>query len=322
MNSFKKLILKGICIVGLWFGIERLARWWHSEEVLVLVYHNIGRPNDKNDGKKNLSAESFRRQIEFLKRHYSIISLEQLLDRLNYQKQEGAKPDLPRNSVVITFDDGQVGIVKHALPVLLDFKIPTAVFLTTGLVGTHNALPMDRFDKWADKQLPSGKVSVGRFTATSKAELCVLRERVKTMDFSSLHIPLVAAAANERVMNIKEIQSMRRGGVTFYPHGHSHFILSTLPDEKACLEIKKSLEFCRLHGLGTSAFAYPNGKQSDFTNETERILTSLGVLHSFSTVPGYINTRIPQSNPLPRLSLGETEDFTSFRIRLAFGLFV
>src|SRR5439155_12364453 len=66
--------------------------------VPVLVYHNIG-PQAK--GRLVMAARTFKQQMRYLKAHgYRVISLDDLVDYTELNRQ------LPRRSVVLTFDDG------------------------------------------------------------------------------------------------------------------------------------------------------------------------------------------------------------------------
>jgi peptidoglycan/xylan/chitin deacetylase (PgdA/CDA1 family) len=56
---------------------------------------------------------------------------------------------LARGSVLLTFDDGFMGVYEHAFPVLRDLGWPFTVFLVSGLLG--------KTDAWTASSNPSGQ---------------------------------------------------------------------------------------------------------------------------------------------------------------------
>ena len=73
-----------------------------------------------------MAPEVFERQIAFLARHYGCISMDQLLEALS------AGRPLPRNAVVVTFDDGYRDNYDVAFPILRRHKVPAMFYVTTG----------------------------------------------------------------------------------------------------------------------------------------------------------------------------------------------
>ncbi len=77
------------------------------------------------------SVGEFERQMEFLKsRDYHTITLDEL-----HEWQEGRR-DLPRNPIVITFDDGDESVYNLALPILARMGFRATLFVVTSRVGT------------------------------------------------------------------------------------------------------------------------------------------------------------------------------------------
>ena len=101
--------------------------------VPILVYHNLG-PQSK--GRLVLGAETFAEQMRYLKRGgYHVISLADFVEWLQLKRQ------LPKKSVVLTFDDGYHSFREHAYPVLKKLGFPATLFVYTDYVGAgRNAL--------------------------------------------------------------------------------------------------------------------------------------------------------------------------------------
>lgn len=113
--------------------------------VPVLMYHEVTSPGEI-DGlsrvtQRNyiLTAELFGRQLEALQSAgASSISLGELRA---WQRGEAT---LPPNPVVITFDDGYVGNVRHALPLLVQYGFTATFFIVTNLVGTAHMMSWEQ----------------------------------------------------------------------------------------------------------------------------------------------------------------------------------
>ena len=104
--------------------------------VPILVYHNLG-PQSK--GRLTLGSGAFAEQMHYLKREgYRVVSLAEFVEWLRLKRQ------LPRKSVVLTFDDGYHSFRDYAYPVLKQLGFPATLFVYTDYVGAgRNALSWD-----------------------------------------------------------------------------------------------------------------------------------------------------------------------------------
>ena len=101
--------------------------------VPILLYHNVTTAYNYADAQLNVTPERFEKQLTALKNGgYNIISFREYI---NYVNGQGV---LPPNSVIITFDDGYLGVYKHAYPILQKHNVPATVFIITGLVGFND----------------------------------------------------------------------------------------------------------------------------------------------------------------------------------------
>ena len=110
-------------LLNLVYALRRRLRPDHS--VAIIMYHKISTLTQGLDAEWNVSPGQFRGQMEMLAGGaFNVISLGQFADCL----ASGRAP--PRNSVVITFDDGYANIYQHAFPVLLELGLPATIFQT------------------------------------------------------------------------------------------------------------------------------------------------------------------------------------------------
>jgi peptidoglycan/xylan/chitin deacetylase (PgdA/CDA1 family) len=114
-----------------WTGIVRLAAWFHRRRVVALCYHGVThRPTRHPDDRFGLHvrADRFRRQLEYLGRHYQVIAFR------DYLRAREGKMRLPNYSVLVTFDDGHRNFYTSAAPLLQDFSMPALMFLISNRV--------------------------------------------------------------------------------------------------------------------------------------------------------------------------------------------
>jgi peptidoglycan/xylan/chitin deacetylase (PgdA/CDA1 family) len=104
--------------------------------VPVLVYHNIGK---EARGRLVLAADAFAEQMKYLKANgYHVVSVADFVEWLHLRRQ------LPRKTVVLTFDDGYRSFRDHAYPILKELHFTATLFVYTDYVGAgRNALTWD-----------------------------------------------------------------------------------------------------------------------------------------------------------------------------------
>jgi peptidoglycan/xylan/chitin deacetylase (PgdA/CDA1 family) len=116
--------------------------------VPVLCYHNLA-PEAK--GRLVLAVSSFEQQMQYLAdQGYRVVSLDELAA---YTALGG---QLPRKSVVLTFDDGYRSFLQYAYPILTKHGFTATLFVYTDYVGTRNAMSWDDLRRLADEGFTIG----------------------------------------------------------------------------------------------------------------------------------------------------------------------
>jgi len=110
----------------------------------VLMYHNVG----ERDRHLNVSSQALARQCRLLRSlGFRTITLRELEERLR-------AGDLPRRTVVFTFDDALLGVYEHALPVLHRYGWLATVFaVSQKLGGVTDWAPRHRHRVMSPEQL-------------------------------------------------------------------------------------------------------------------------------------------------------------------------
>jgi len=95
--------------------------------VPILCYHNLA-PQSK--GRLVLGVKSFEEQMHYLKSQgYRVVSLKEFLEFTSLKKQ------LPRKSLVLTFDDGYRAFIQYAYPILKELGFTATLFVYTDYIG-------------------------------------------------------------------------------------------------------------------------------------------------------------------------------------------
>jgi len=97
---------------------------------LVLMYHGVDRvPAERDPHGMFVTPAAFRAQVErMLEAGFVPVSEDTFLAGLRGHP-------LPPKAVLITFDDGYVGVGEHAAPFLASLGVPSVLFVPAGLLG-------------------------------------------------------------------------------------------------------------------------------------------------------------------------------------------
>lgn len=99
----------------------------------VITYHQVVDPAD--DG-SSVGIENFRRQMQYLRDTYEVVSLQEAVRRL-------APGQRPQRLVAITFDDGYLDNAATAAPIMRALGLPATFFVSTDMIGSTRPFPHD-----------------------------------------------------------------------------------------------------------------------------------------------------------------------------------
>jgi peptidoglycan/xylan/chitin deacetylase (PgdA/CDA1 family) len=126
---------------------DRFVPW--RPGVTILIYHRVGGGTDSS---VDLPVTQFCDQLDMLVASHSVISLDEATQRLR-------SPDSAVDpAVVITFDDGSSDFCEHALPALVERRLPVTLYLATAFVGGTLpwGVPAVTWDQLAAAQAAAG----------------------------------------------------------------------------------------------------------------------------------------------------------------------
>lgn len=329
----KKIILAVAYILQL----HRIFRWINRNKTIILMYHGF---TDKfqfhgiaNYHRQNLHYSLFRKQVNYLKKHYRIVSLNEYLDTIK-KKQ---KP--PKYSVIITIDDGYKSNYIYAFPILKEIQAPATIFITTSFVDNKVPLWSDRLEFAINKTnkpqlileffkeplLLNNRENKIECDKKVKAALKSLQQEQRDDIIEGIEKILESKLTIDEKTDIlyqplswNEINEMLISGlISIGSHTHSHFILSRCNIETIEKEVRLSKNIIE-HNTKTKCelFCYPNGKQGDFNETTKEYVMKAGYECALTTINGF-NTLNTSLYELRRIGIGDEESMTEFIMKVS-----
>lgn len=290
-------------------GLVRISRWRMRRQgprLLILNYHRA-------------SLGDIRKHMQYLRRHYSIMHLEEALDELYAPQLPAKKSSQQRTPVVITFDDGYHDNYTHAFKAAVDLQVPITIFLIPDYIDSGdyfwwgegerlvkqtrlNEFTLD--DQTYQLQQPESKKALAQSidarlrTARSVAE----REQFLAQVRHDLSI-IVPNTCKEGVKDVNipmtwaEVIKMQESGfVSFGAHTMHHPVLAYLSDPA---EVHYEIITCRQVlqerlGKPVRTFAYPIGRTEHIGVEALKAVREAGYSWAVTTTKGVAT---PQSDP-------------------------
>lgn len=294
---------------GLWRPLIAVADYLHGRAGFpILAFHRV---NDDHDPFfPSLPTTVFAARMRHIARHYVVLSVEELAERLRQRS-------VPPNALALTFDDGYRDSLTHAAPILARHALPATIFLVTGYMGSpemlwHDLLAFafktsrrDRVELATGQSLPLR--SVAQRLEALKVTLHHMKgipddQRQRNIDRLLKQLDPATPDRQKRLMlTWDEVNALRGLGVSLGAHTVRHPILSRVEPESAWAEIRGSkVAIERAVGATVRAFAYPNGGPDDYTSTTVQLVRRAGFTCAVTTRRG-LNT---SATPLLELRRG------------------
>jgi peptidoglycan/xylan/chitin deacetylase (PgdA/CDA1 family) len=258
-----------------------------NNSMLVLCYHSISESTeDRIDPSIIVSPVNFEKQLAFLAASAQVISLADYVDALHSNRP------LPRNAVVLTFDDGYRDNWATALPLLRKFGLPATFLLATDYIG--------KGPKWEDRLTGLIHRSTGETVTldleTGRITIDIRDERAKHKAIIRLLALLSRCQPSRREQVLAELHAQSHAdiadfaqvmmtwdqarevaaapGMTIGAHTVSHPHLNRVPDDQVREEITASKQTVEEQiGKPVRFFCYPYG---DYDARTIRSLQDNG----------------------------------------------
>ena len=287
-------------------------RWRNRHALTVLMFHRVLPADDPAfalaEREFTFTLDGFRRTLDFVQRHYNVVSLGDL------QTARLGQTHLPPNPLLITFDDGWRDTVEYAMPELKKRGLPALLFLATEVVDLQHA----RW--WQDAAVA---VLANPQAASKLLEALGMSAEASIQNGYSQHVaarlagmpdaqrrlvihqadPQVLKKIDERQMvNADDLRQWTDNGFELGGHGHSHSPIAYATDPRA--EVLDCRRHLRALGLEDLSLSYPHGVKNDASRE---LLKEAGFEVVFDSTPCLANvSNLPRLRfDVPRIHLPE-----------------
>ncbi|MCP3773119.1 polysaccharide deacetylase family protein [Paenibacillus sp. MZ04-78.2] len=254
-----KVLLAGCVAIGVIAGsVYQWGSYPYADQVAVLAYHHL---DDTDKSNVTITPELFRKQVSFLKeKGYRFLTLSEFRDFMNGK-------DVPRQSVLITFDDGYESFYTQAYPVLKELGIPAVNFVVT-------------------KDLAEPKTPI--LTTLSEEQIRQMTSETDFIDFQCHSHDLHQKVDGNPLLTTLLPTEGRIETAAEYGG-------RILKDTRACVS--------RLHALHSQAvdmYAYPYGM---YDRQASDLVGQAGIRYAFTVKSGMV-TRKDDVMQIPRINAG------------------
>jgi peptidoglycan/xylan/chitin deacetylase (PgdA/CDA1 family) len=239
-------------------GVNPLIINYHivSDETLPHIEHIY----------KYRSIKEFNNDLDILTKYFHPVDLHTFLDSIKKNQQ------LPKNSMLLTIDDGLKEIYTKMAPILLERKIPATIFLTKNYVDNYE-LGDDHKKSLLINRL--NNLTTGEFEKLFKKYNLVLSGNTSFKDsiinISYKNRKLIDELASSVSLNFDEYLSINKPyivssqvkelidqGFTFGGHSIDHPRLVELDLENQIKQAVESVDFvCKNFNINYRVFAFP-----------------------------------------------------------------
>jgi peptidoglycan/xylan/chitin deacetylase (PgdA/CDA1 family) len=298
------LIKKALYLTGALALYHRLR---NRDTLTVVMFHRVLTPDDPRwlscDPDYTISGDLFTQCLDFFKRHYTIVTVNQVL------AARRGEAVLPPRALLVTFDDGWIDTAQHALPRLRQAGVPAVLFLIADVVGRHQAFFQERIiAAWRLGRLaPSGLAEAIAAVEGSESSRVQVGDDEMSLRESIAHLERMDEEARAKVVaslepllteehrqwiTTEELRALEHGGVDIGMHGKTHVPMTRAQDLEAELSGARAIGAkLRQDGVAPATMSFPHGRYDDAIAKRAReagfelLFTSVQALNPRRSVP-------------------------------------
>jgi peptidoglycan/xylan/chitin deacetylase (PgdA/CDA1 family) len=297
-----------------------------------LLYHRVTDQNfDPAEFHPNIGLsvhrDAFEEQIRYLSERHLCLSLPDAVDNLR-------NGTLKRGSVIVTFDDGYLDNMTHALPILERYGVPATIYVSTALVD-GSLTPW-----WYEQESILREADFIEFSAGERhvrLELGTAEEKyraagmlfdfMRAMDLASQGVLMNQLRSFRKrpfefaheMLTWDQVRELDRHPlITIGAHTINHPVLRKLSEDELLFEARGSkliLEERLNHPV--LHFSYPFGSLDDAGVREYQLSAECGFHSAFTSNFGPIfGAHAAKCHSLPRITIDYRDDFDRFRWKL------
>lgn len=276
-----------------------------ENKFIILLYHGVEDTKTygiQNYNNKHISTEEFDHQINFLSKHCNVISLKKLISYFSQKK------NFPKNTVVITFDDGFENNYTKAIPILKKYSLPATFYISIGNIINNEMFWVDKIEDCINYTLKRNlRLKLDHeinFKLESNSQKIVAVNNIKTWCKSIVNykkdliideiinklevIPKISSWSGYKLLKLSQINEIDKSEL-FEIGGHSykHKILSMLSNDELKIEINDSIfNLQKILNRKIDFYAYPEGQEHHFDKRVIKLLKDKNIACCPTAIPG------------------------------------
>ena len=312
-------------------GIDHLIRYiqrkfgWSP----ILMYHSINN-REASFFHRGLyrhgmvtEPENFKKQIEYLSDHYTVLPLTTYLQSLKENQ-------VINNIATITFDDGFKDFADNALPILKTYECPSTVFVVGNCLLNNSPIWLHELYELTEICLDRG-IDPIKAILNHNPRIDIPREQDKLYRFliytndatrQEVLSALRHAAQGEKnntcskYLNKSDVSSLAKQGVFFGAHTMNHLKASALSDDELNEEIHSSIQLtASISKQKEIPFATTFGGPDAWDNRIAQILQRENAVCCCTTREG-LNSKRANIYKINRIDVSFTKNLYAFIFRI------
>jgi len=296
--------------------------------ITSVMYHYVRTiPDSRFPSLHGLSLKKFDAQLDYICNHYTVISMEMLIDSLYH------RAELPPMPIVLSFDDGFIDHYNNVYPRLLERGISGSFYPPRMAVIDRKILDVHKIQFiLASEENPSNIVKtihqtcrdvstsyrpgdINSYTYThpfdskeiSYIKLLLggeipdlIRKNVIDSLFKQYVTDNSEAFAEDLYLSENQLKEMVSNGMHLGSHGDTHYWMDRMSKEEQKLDTRKSIELLRKIGMPDKyrSYCYPYGR---YNQNTIDVLKDLKFKVGLTCIVDLINQVNINPLLLPRL---------------------
>lgn len=303
-----------------------------NRRLKILTYHRVLDVDlndfELSDDVIDATLSDFDKQMRFVSRHFNAITFKELAESHKNGK-------LPKNPLIITFDDGYGDNFTNAYPILKRYGLPAVMFLATAYIGTNKLFWWDKlaylFKKTLKREISvsiNGHIKRYDLSDNNKKQEAIrdLRNLFKKVDEkeredilrqleSSLNVSIDPSVGNDLYLSWEDVIKMSQNGIEFGAHTEKHLIFSNLSIDEVKKEIISSIkEIEQRISKPVEVFAYPGGV---YNKQCLEVLKEIGIKFGCAYTKGR-NDLSKHPYELKRINVDIGQSMIMFKVKLFF----
>ena len=245
-----------------------------DNKVYVIMYHYVrDLEHSRYSRIKGLDIARFRKQIEYLKQNFTVITMEELNCACNNQYK------LPQQAVLLTFDDGYLDHYTSVFPILKAENLQGSFFISGKTLKEHVLLDVNKihyilaatqidvllpsvlkcmdYYRGSEYEYPDNDTLFNEYASGNRFDSketifvkrmlqTVLPEKVRSKICDDLFKKYVGISedkiAGELYLTSDQIRLMKQEGMYIGPHGYNHYWLGRLSEVEMQKDIRQALD--------------------------------------------------------------------------------